>query len=111
METTDALGSLVIVGLVVSTSAVVTPVRPFPESVLAFLDFFPMIWFTQSRYVVVTTRFQWRIVFYCTRPRVSCSTPLKVCSKWFTKIAALKMRGYFESLNTLVVGRRLAVDT
>ena len=47
LETTDALGSLVIVGLVVSTSAVATPVRPFPESALVFLDFFPMIWFTE----------------------------------------------------------------
>ena len=50
LETTGALGSLVIVGLVVLISAVVTPVRLFPESALAFLDFFPMIWFTQSRY-------------------------------------------------------------
>ena len=43
LETTDALGSLVIVGLVVSTSAVDTPVRPFLESALVLLDFFPIV--------------------------------------------------------------------
>ena len=56
----------------------------------------------EMEYVVVTTCFQWRIAFTalslgCFAPSGLVSkvrnTPLKACSKWFTKIAVMKMRG------------------